>query len=95
MKRTLEWLGAGILAGFATIALAQDSPSDAQVRAKLIEESIATYAGNCPCPYSVNAAGRRCGDSSAWSKRGGAAPMCFPDDVSDDRVRAWRERNGA
>jgi hypothetical protein len=26
--------------------------SDAQVKKALIEESIAAYHGNCPCPYS-------------------------------------------
>lgn len=67
--------------------------SDADVRLRIIADSIATYAGACPCPYSVNRAGRQCGRTSARSKRGGDSPLCFPDDVSDDRVRAWRDRN--
>jgi hypothetical protein len=95
MKQAVEWLGALVFTFLATMALAQGDLTDAQVHAKIIEASIATYSGNCPCPYSVNAAGRRCGGSSAWSRRGGAAPLCFPDDVSDERVRAWRLRNGA
>ena len=90
-----EWLGLAAVVSLAPASLAQDTLSDGQVRAKIIEASLSTYAGNCPCPHSINAAGRRCGDSSAWSKRGGAAPLCYPDDVTDEQVRAWRERNGA
>jgi hypothetical protein len=95
MKRVLTGSIGVLLVCLSAITPAQDRLSDTEVRAKLIEASLSTYAGNCPCPYSINAAGRRCGDSSAWSKRGGSSPLCYPDDVSDDRVRAWRERNGA
>ena len=83
-----------ILLMFAPLGVLAAELSDGEVRSRVVAESIATYAGNCPCPFSENAAGRRCGDNSAWSKRGGAVPLCYPDDVTDDRVRAWRERNG-
>lgn len=46
-----------------------------------IRASIAAYPGNCPCPYSYDRAGRRCGGRSAWSRRGGYAPLCYPSDV--------------
>lgn len=81
--------------GFAVVAhpaLARDS--DAQVRQKIIERSIATYSGNCPCPYNTDAAGRRCGARSAYSRPGGRSPKCFPEDVTTEEIAAYRARNG-
>jgi hypothetical protein len=65
-------------------------PSDAQVRQILIDESIAAYSGSCPCPYSTMHSGRRCGRRSAYSREGGAAPLCYPKDVTDAMVLAYR-----
>lgn len=75
----------------ASSALAAPALTDAQVRQTIIEQSIARYPGVCACPYSTMRSGRRCGGRSAYSKPGGAAPKCFPADVSDDEVRAWRK----
>jgi hypothetical protein len=50
-----------------------------------IRQSIAAYSGSCPCPYSTDRAGRRCGGRSAHSRGGGAAPLCFPADVQRRR----------
>jgi len=65
--------------------------SDAKIKGILIEESIASYSGNCPCPYSVARNGSRCGRRSAYSREGGAAPLCYPRDVSAEMVREYRE----
>jgi hypothetical protein len=65
--------------------------TDAQVRKILIKESIASYPGNCPCPYSTAANGSSCGRRSAYSRPGGASPLCFPKDVSDEMVREYRD----
>jgi hypothetical protein len=71
-----------------------DKPlTDLQIRNILIEESIAAYPGNCPCPYSVARNGSRCGGRSAWSRPGGASPYCYPKDVSNEEVRAYREEH--
>lgn len=67
------------------------SPSDAQIKALLIEASIAGYSGNCPCPYSTARNGSRCGRRSAYSREGGAEPLCYAKDVSADMVRAYRQ----
>jgi len=80
-----------VLATFMAVAIAADSPSDEDVRAIIIQESIAAYPGNCPCPYSVDRAGRSCGGRSAWSRAGGRAPVCFPREVSDEQVREYRK----
>jgi hypothetical protein len=67
--------------------------SDAQIKKALIEDSIAAYDGNCPCPYSRARNGSRCGKRSAYSREGGAAPLCFPADVTAEMVQAYRDEH--
>lgn len=69
------------------------APSDAQIRQILIDESIAAYSGNCPCPYNTASNGSRCGRRSAYSREGGAAPLCYPKDVSKEMVQEYRDRH--
>jgi hypothetical protein len=57
--------------------------SDADIRELLIRQSITTYPGSCPCPYASDREGRRCRTRSAYSKPGGRAPLCYPDDVTN------------
>ena len=64
--------------------------SDADVRRLLIQRSIASYPGNCPCPYNVDRTGRSCGKRSAYSKQGGYAPLCYPSDVTDEMIAKYR-----
>jgi len=70
-------------------------PSTADItRAKkaIIQQSIASYHGSCPCPYNRDRAGRRCGKRSAWSKPGGYSPLCYESDVSAARVKTHLAR---
>ena len=69
------------------------SMSDVEIRRILIRQSIARYSGSCPCPYNTDRAGRRCGGRSAYSRPGGASPLCYDRDVSDAAVAAYRRRN--
>jgi hypothetical protein len=64
--------------------------TDAEIRQALINASIASYPGNCPCPYFADRAGRSCGGRSAWSRAGGYSPLCYPNDVSHDQIRKFR-----
>ncbi|MBD9628157.1 SH3 domain-containing protein [Ensifer sp. ENS06] len=66
--------------------------SDALIVQRIIAESISGYSGSCPCPENRDRAGRRCGRRSAYSKPGGAAPICYPDDVSREMIEAFRAR---
>ena len=66
--------------------------SDAEIRRILVRQSISRYSGSCPCPYNTDRAGRRCGRRSAYSRPGGASPPCYPGDVSDRAVEAYRAR---
>ena len=75
-------------------AASKKRPSDAQIKQLLIDESIAAYSGNCPCPYSTMSNGRKCGRRSAYSREGGEAPLCYAKDVTAEMVQAYREANG-
>lgn len=92
----LEWRAITAAALFVAVAGAQAKTelSDAQIRKILIAESRAEYSGNCPCPYDTDKAGRRCGKRSAYSREGGAAPLCYDRDVTPEMIRAYRERAG-
>jgi len=75
------------------LVLAQESKSlsDDDVRQLLIQRSIATYSGNCPCPYNRASNGSLCGKRSAYSRPGGASPLCFPHDVSDAMIERYKK----
>lgn len=66
--------------------------SSARVRQLIIAESLRSYGGSCPCPYNVDRAGRRCGGRSAYSRPGGASPVCYASDVSDADVEHYLAR---
>ena len=68
------------------------SATDAEVRSHLIRESITAYSGSCPCPFNTDRAGRRCGARSAYSRPGGASPLCYPRDISDEQVKEMRAK---
>ncbi|HET9862738.1 MAG TPA: hypothetical protein VFP37_04805 [Steroidobacteraceae bacterium] len=67
--------------------------TDAQVRQQIVRESVASYSGRCPCPENTDSAGRRCGARSAYSKPGGARPICYTREVSDEQIREFRKRH--
>ena len=68
--------------------------SDQQIKDLIIAESITTYQGSCPCPYTANRAGRRCGKTSAYTKPGGASPFCYHRDISEEMIERYkRTRN--
>src|SRR5712692_8962146 len=74
-------------------AAAREPLSDAQVRHAITQESIARYQATghpCACPYNYAHNGSRCGGRSAYSRPGGASPLCFDRDVSDGIVADWR-----
>ncbi|NJL81414.1 MAG: hypothetical protein HC815_31320 [Richelia sp. RM1_1_1] len=40
----------------------------------------AAVSGKCDCPYDTDKRGRSCGDRSAYSRPGGASPVCYLSD---------------
>ncbi len=67
--------------------------TDAEIKQAIIKVSIASYRGNCPCPYNVDRAGRRCGARSAYSRPGGASPICYEADVTQKMLDDYRKKN--
>jgi hypothetical protein len=91
MKRIL--IVTAIVVAVASPTLARAPMTDAQVRQAIIQKSVAQYHATghpCACPYDVERNGRSCGRVSAYSRPGGAAPMCYPRDVSPGMVLDWR-----
>lgn len=64
--------------------------SDAQIRQEIVNRSISRYSGSCPCPFNTDRAGRRCGQRSAYSRPGGAAPICYTRDVTQQMIDRFR-----
>lgn len=83
-------LGTALLAFPGSLAGQEQRLTDDQIRDILIRQSIARYSGPCPCPYSTMRNGRKCAGNSAWSKPGGASPLCYRNDVNAARVAAYR-----
>ena len=83
-----------ILAVLFLLALAlpaaAEQLTDDQVKQAIIAQSIASYPGRCPCPYSLAKNGSQCGGRSAWSRAGGYSPVCYFEDVTPAMVAAWR-----
>ena len=78
--------------GEATFKAGCPDQTDQEIKKILIQESIMAYSGSCPCPYNTDRGGRRCGGRSAWSRPGGADPLCYESDVSDYMVDRYRGR---
>lgn len=70
----------------------QSSQSTEAIKQKIIQQSIESYPGNCPCPYNTARNGSRCGKRSAYNCAGGYAPLCYPEDVSDRMVKEYKGR---
>lgn len=71
-------------------AKAKPGMSDNQIAEAIIARSVASYGGRCPCPWNTDRAGRRCGKRSAYSRPGGAAPLCFREDVTAGMIEKFR-----
>ncbi len=87
MKKTLFLLS--LLLPFSAQAKAE--LSDSQVKQLMIQDSIASYSGHCPCPYNVASNGSSCGRRSAYLRPGGAAPLCYERDISKQMVDSYRK----
>lgn len=65
----------------------------AEIARLLIQQSIASYPGPCACPYQHDRRGHACGHRSAYSRPGGYAPLCYPQDITTAMVDAYRARS--
>ena len=79
--------------GFATAQTTKSAKTDAEIRQEIIKQSIASYKGSCPCPYSADGTGRMCGWWSAYSQPVGVSPLCYEKDVTQKMVEDYRKIN--
>lgn len=86
MKNILSLI---ILVFFPAFLIGNDSVLN--IKNKIIQDSISSYRGNCPCPYNTDRAGRKCGRRSAYSRPGGYSPICYESDVTDKMVEEYRD----
>jgi hypothetical protein len=77
---------------FSLSVEAKERLSNAEIVQQIIRDSIASYPGNCPCPYNSTRNGSACGRRSAYSKPGGYAPICYPNDVSTEMIQNYRKK---
>ena len=66
----------------------------ATVKQRMMIESLSQYQGNCPCPYNYASNGSHCGARSAYTKRGGTSPLCYPSDITDEQSIEWQQEHG-
>lgn len=74
------------------IVVPRPEVSDVDIVNRIIAASIASYSGNCACPFNRDRAGRRCGKRSAYSRPGGESPICFAGDITPAMIEAYRRR---
>jgi hypothetical protein len=67
----------------------------AAIAAIIVEASRAQYHASgrpCACPDDTMRNGRACGGRSAYSRPGGASPLCYPSDVTTAMIESYRQR---
>jgi len=70
----------------------------AAIAAIIVQASRDQYhAGGrpCACPDDRMRNGRACGGRSAYSRPGGAAPLCYPSDVTAAMIDSYRQRQAS
>src|SRR5438552_1875245 len=90
MKRITRVIVFALALGMA-FSQTKTAKTDAQIKDEVVKQSIASYRGSCPCPYNTDRAGRRCGARSAYSRPGGASPLCYEQDVTLKMVDHFQE----
>ncbi len=75
-----------------------DTLEVAKIAALIVAASRSAYYARgrpCACPDDTMRNGRRCGGNSAYSKPGGARPLCFASDVSPEMIARFRATGSA
>ncbi len=70
----------------------------AAIAAIIVQASRDQYhAGGrpCACPDDRMRNGRACGGRSAYARPGGAAPLCYPSDVTAAMIDSYRQRQAS
>ncbi|MEQ7919331.1 hypothetical protein ABQX22_09050 [Xanthomonas sp. WHRI 1810A] len=91
-KTGISFVGVLALLCAFSVSAKETTITDSAIVRLLIEESISSYPGNCPCPYNSARNGSQCGKRSAYNRAGGYAPLCFKEDISKGMIEEYRAR---
>jgi hypothetical protein len=72
--------------------------TSAAIAAIIVKMSRGEYYASgrpCACPDDTARNGSSCGGRSAYSRPGGAAPLCYPSDVPAAMIESYRQRQAA
>jgi hypothetical protein len=72
------------------------SKSDADIARQIVQESREAYyrTGHpCACPDDTARDGSSCGRRSAYSRPGGAEPLCYPSDVTAGMILDYKNQH--
>jgi hypothetical protein len=94
MKQVKRCVVLAFVLGIGSAQTQKATKTDAEIKQQIINQSIASYRGNCPCPYNTDRAGRACGRRSAYSRPGGASPICYAKDITQKMVDDYRKKTG-
>lgn len=70
----------------------------AAIAAIIVQASRDQYHASgrpCACPDGSARNGSACGGRSAYSRPGGAAPLCYPSDVTAAMIESYRQRQAS
>jgi hypothetical protein len=76
----------------ATPITSYSPATDAQIQATVVARSLAAFHGTCPCPYSIDREGQRCGERSIYSRSTNSSLLCYPHDVTPKMIADYRAR---
>jgi hypothetical protein len=99
MKRLLFALST--LALLATVIPATGQPvalTDAAIADTIVQKSRDAYHATgkpCACPDDTARNGSACGGRSAYSRPGGASPLCYRKDVKPEMIEARRQKHAS
>jgi len=73
-----------------TVEAIPPQPTIQEIKELIIHESIIAYPDNCPCPFNRASDGSECGERSAYTRKGGYEPICYPSDVTNKMIEQYR-----
>jgi hypothetical protein len=77
------------------VATSADAADLKSKKSEMVGDSLELYrasgGGNCACPTFEDSIGRKCGGRSAWCLRFGREPLCYDDEITDEKARQYSE----
>jgi hypothetical protein len=72
------------------VEIALTAAAIAAILIKVSREQYYATGHPCACPDDLMRNGRACGARSAYSRPGGAAPKCYPSDITEGMISDYR-----